>query len=174
MITRIKSDANPNFLFLSYTNQLKVNDLIAVPNYYFTEFIIEQRKPLSLTAKRAGWVGCNILIDQIPESGRIYLIKNSLVLNKKEVVHQWQQTVFLKDCELPKRRWLIEILKIIDEVPTDFFSLRQMYQFENRLKSIFPSNNHIQEKIRQQLQILRDQGLIEFRGNGVYHKLNVF
>ena len=36
------------------------------------------------------------------------------------------------------------------------------------------SNNkikHIKEKIRQQLQVLRDKGLIEFLGNGHYRKV---
>ena len=32
-------------------------------------------------------------------------------------------------------------------------------------------NNFIKDKIRQQLQLLRDRGLIEFKGNGNYKKI---
>ncbi|MFA6309249.1 MAG: hypothetical protein WC677_05850 [Clostridia bacterium] len=31
--------------------------------------------------------------------------------------------------------------------------------------------NNIEAKIRQQLQLLRDLGLVKFEGNGVYKKL---
>ncbi|MGI0085759.1 MAG: DpnI domain-containing protein, partial [Nitrososphaerales archaeon] len=31
-----------------------------------------------------------------------------------------------------------------------------------------PNNAHIRDKIRQQLQVLRDMGLIEFLGSGSY------
>ena len=47
-----------------------------------------------------------------------------------------------------------------------------MYEFENRLSIQFPQNNHIKDKIRQQLQILRDQNMIEFIGRGLYKKIN--
>lgn len=34
----------------------------------------------------------------------------------------------------------------------------------------YPENHHIREKIRQQLQLLRDKGIIEFVGRGRYKK----
>jgi type II restriction enzyme len=46
-----------------------------------------------------------------------------------------------------------------------------MYQFENKLKIKHPNNNFIKDKIRQQLQVLRDKGLIEFVGRGKYKKV---
>ena len=35
-----------------------------------------KRKTLSSTVIRAGWIGCNILFDTIPESGKIFYIKD--------------------------------------------------------------------------------------------------
>ena len=35
-----------------------------------------------------------------------------------------------------------------------------------------PDNHHIKDKIRQQLQMLRDNGIIEFIGRGHYRKNN--
>lgn len=47
-----------------------------------------------------------------------------------------------------------------------------MYNFEAELQLKHPENHNVKAKIRQQLQILRDKGLIQFLGNGQYLKLN--
>ena len=47
----------------------------------------------------------------------------------------------------------------------DEFSLEQMYNCELILREIYPKNNRIRAKIRQQLQILRDYQFIEFLDN---------
>lgn len=56
------------------------------------------------------------------------------------------------------------------------FNLEDIYNFELELKKKFPSNNHIKEKIRQQLQILKDEDYLEFLAPGKYkikqHKEN--
>lgn len=67
--------------------------------------------------------------------------------------------------------WRLEVFKCIETLPSQYFSLSEINRFENSLKNIFPNNNHILDKIRQQLQQLRDLGLIEFLGNGQYKKL---
>jgi len=45
--------------------------LIFIPDFSFTLSAVERRKPLPSTARRAGWVGCNILLDRIPIDARI-------------------------------------------------------------------------------------------------------
>lgn len=62
-------------------------------------------------------------------------------------------------------------MKCIDNISSKKFSLQNIYLFENELKSKFPNNNFIKDKIRQQLQVLRDKGFLEFKGNGNYVKL---
>jgi len=46
------------------------------------------------------------------------------------------------------------------------FSLDEVYAFEPILKAKHPANNNIKAKIRQQLQMLRDKGILEFKGSG--------
>lgn len=46
-----------------------------------------------------------------------------------------------------------------------------MYQFVDELQLKHIDNHNIEAKIRQQLQVLRDKGFIEFLGNGQYRKL---
>lgn len=53
MIERITSLRNPNFFFLTYADN-RVNNFLLVPNTFFVPKIIEKRKPLAATAKRAG------------------------------------------------------------------------------------------------------------------------
>lgn len=65
----------------------------------------------------------------------------------------------------------MEILKCLDRIEEKEFTLEKMYNFERDLKLLFPHNHHIKDKIRQQLQILRDKEIIEFLGRGRYRKL---
>lgn len=67
--------------------------------------------------------------------------------------------------------WKLEVFKCVDSISEQTFSLNKVYEFENDLKKIYPENENITHKIRQQLQYLRDLGLIEFLGNGKYRKL---
>jgi HKD family nuclease len=67
--------------------------------------------------------------------------------------------------------WKKDVFECLIKIPDDIFTLRQVYSFEKQLGFLHPHNNNIQEKIRQQLQYLRDIGLIEFIKPGVYKKL---
>ena len=96
---------------------LQIENFVMVPKYFFSPDIIEKRKPLAETARRAGWTGCNIIEDRD-------------------------------------------------------FTLEQMYSFEKMLAGKHSDNHHIKDKIRQQLQMLRDNGIIEFTGRGHYRKNN--
>lgn len=71
MIERLKSTNNPNFFLLNYKpSNLEVINFFVIPKHFFIPEIIEKRKPLSKTARRAGWVGCNILLKNIPKIKR--------------------------------------------------------------------------------------------------------
>jgi len=70
MIKRINSSAKPNFFFMAYlADILGVDDFFVVPKHFIIPDIIEERKPLTETARRAGWIGSNILFSKIPQAG---------------------------------------------------------------------------------------------------------
>ncbi len=169
MISRITSLQNPNFFFLTYSNFV-VNNFVLIPNYFFTPTIIEKRKPLSENARRAGWVGCNINLDNIPEKGRIFIIRDNTEIDRKVVIENYKRTKLLQTNNLESRGWLIDILNCVEKITNNEFSLKQMYEFEKELKFRHPENNFIKDKIRQQLQFLRDKGFIEFTKRGNYKK----
>ncbi|MEM3342094.1 MAG: HNH endonuclease [Thermoplasmata archaeon] len=71
-------------------------------------------------------------------------------------------------------KWRKEIIKIINSIDKVEFNLQDVYSYEKNLSDLFPNNRHIKAKIRQQLQILRDEGVLEFIDNrGRFRKLFV-
>jgi len=172
MISRLRSSEVPSLMMLRYDAEKRgVEDVSVVPQQFFTPELIEKRKPLAATARRAGWVGCNILIHKLPDIGRIEIVKSRQIMPVELVVKKWEKTQFLKTKSLESRGWVTDVLKCVQELRREKFSLADVYQFENYLSELHPANNNVRPKIRQQLQVLRDAGLLEFLGRGEYRLL---
>lgn len=172
-IQRISSNDNPDFFLMSYSlEKMRVEDMFFVPKYFFVPEIVEKRKPLAETAKRAGWIGCNILLDKIPAQGRIAIVKNGVALDKEHVLSQvkWSQKVKTQNMEA--RGWLMDILHCVNAINSTFFTIDMVYAFEEELILKHPDNHNIRAKIRQQLQQLRNRDIILFLGNGQYQKIS--
>lgn len=118
LMKRVVSQNNPNLYVLQYDKiNFAVKSFLVVPNYFFTQSIIEKRKPLALTAKRAGWVGCNILIGQVPNLGKIHYIKNGEMQDKKHILSMWKNTKFLRDgLGENDKGWLFDTMNCIDVI----------------------------------------------------------
>ena len=173
MIERITGNHNPDFFFMSYSKlEYLVDDLIFIPKHFFVPDIIEKRKPLDENTRRAGWVGCNIIIDKIPEQGRISIISNRIAADYTQVVRNVSLSDRLAIKDVYSRGWLMDVLSYVNKMPTQQFTLTDVYHFEQELQLKHPANHNIRPKIRQQLQFLRDKGFIQFLGNGQYMKLN--
>lgn len=170
MIERINSDNNPNFFFLTYTKEWIVNDFLIIPKQFFTPETIIKRRPLKQTARRAGWVGCNIDISNVADSGKVFLVKNAQVIDSKIVNESFNKTLFLRGKSKEAKGWILDIMKCVDSIKKETFTLDDVYKFEESLKHKYPNNNFIKDKIRQQLQILRNKGIIEFMNRGNYRK----
>ena len=169
MCERLASSNNPNFLFLNYDRaQFSVRSIFVVPKHFFVREIIEERKPLAETARRAHWIGCNMLLNRIPSSGKVFFVQNGQILPKDEVLSQWQKTLFLREEQGEARGWLIEVMKCVEQIGKKEFDLDDIYSFEIRLGNLYPNNKHVRHKIRQQLQKLRDRGYLEFVSRGYY------
>jgi len=169
MIERISSSTKPNFFFMGYLESLSVNDFFVIPKHFFIPEVIEKRKPLKESAHRSGWVGSNILFSKIPKAGQIFYIENGVEISKVKVLEKWKKTVFLKKIKKSEAKgWILDIMNCIDYLNKKEFSLQDIYNFESDLRVIHPENKHIKDKIRQQLQFLRDKGYLNFIGRGTY------
>lgn len=67
--------------------------------------------------------------------------------------------------------WEKDVFASLLRLDTDVFTLKDIYFFEGHLSRLHPRNRNVRAKIRQQLQFLRDVGLIQFVKPGVYKKL---
>lgn len=171
MLQRINSLNNPNLFIMSYSEDYQVTDLMLIPKFFFVESIIEKRKPLSLTAQRAGWVGCNILIRNVPTQGRIKIIENQVVFDTAKVIEDYSNIKKLQINNIESRGWLMDVLNCVNGIGRADFSLQDIYYYAEQLQERHINNHNIKAKIRQQLQILRDKGFIEFTTRGHYRKL---
>jgi type II restriction enzyme len=166
---RLSAGTTPNFAFLSYNAaRREVTDLFLVPKQFVVPQLIEQRRPLPTTARRAGWIGCNIRLKALPSLGRVHLISNGSILPKNSVIANWRKSLFLKERSLEARGWLTEVMLCCEAIGREEFSLEDVYAHEARLSSAYPGNKNVRPKIRQQLQVLRDCGYLEFLGHGKY------
>lgn len=170
MNDKIVSGTSPNFFLLNY--ELKesiVRNFFVVPKHFLVPALIEKRKPLTVAARRAAWVGCNILLSNIPYAGRIYYIKDGIAEKEDVVLNNWKRSLFLREQVSPdKKGWTLSVMGCLDQLAKKEFTLDEVYAFEAVLMAKFPNNQHIKDKIRQQLQILRDRGYLEFLCKGRY------
>ena len=81
----------------------------------------------------------------------------------------WKRTLFLREeKEIGAKGWLLDIMNCIEKLASNNFILDDVYAFKNVLSRKHPRNKHIKDKIRQQLQILRDKDYLQFLGSGKY------
>jgi type II restriction enzyme len=77
----------------------------------------------------------------------------------------------LEKLRAEKRGWTLDVLNAIHSFGRQEFTLAEAYSLAPGLGALHPNNRHVGPKIRQQLQVLRDMGLIEFLGGGHYRLL---
>ncbi len=169
MKTAILEDRTPNLLALHYEPALwKVKNLVLIPRFALSLSALKKRKPLGPKAERAGWIGCNILLANIPLDARIPIVLDGVPVSPHEVRRQYARLRPFAQMKLEKRGWTLDVLNVVRSLGKQEFSLADVYSFEDSLSRLHPANRHIRDKMRQQLQVLRDLGFVEFLGRGDY------
>ncbi|MBM4020238.1 MAG: restriction endonuclease [Planctomycetes bacterium] len=170
MMERAQANLSPHFAFLAYDAQAwRVQALLLVPGHFITPDVIQQCKPLSAAARRAEWVGCFILTDNIPADGRVAVVEAGLALPPDTVRLQWRRFAHLVHASADERGWTVDVLRCVRALGPELFTLREFYRrFEEQLAAQHPDNRNVRPTIRQQLQVLRDRGVVRFLGRGRY------
>jgi type II restriction enzyme len=168
MMRALRSDTVPNLLLMQYTADWFVHNLLIVPSFFFTPAAIEKRKPLGPNARRAGWIGCNILLTAIADVGKIKLVHNGALLDASAVRRQYADVRPLADIGVATRGWTLDVLRLLKRIGKGSFSLSDAYSFAAELSAMHPKNRNVKPKIRQQLQVLRDLGFVRFVERGQY------
>jgi type II restriction enzyme len=161
MMDAIRNDQTPNFYFMQYELATwTIQNLLLIPRFAFPPSAIIKRNPLAITARRAGWIGCNIALDRIPIDARIPLVSNRTITPAKAVREQFKKVKPLEQISIKERGWTLDVLNIVRRLGKVEFANEDVYAFERELEQLHPDNRHIKDKIRQQLQKLRDKKLL--------------
>lgn len=169
MMRAIRSGNTPNLFALHYDRERwMVRNLIVVPRFLFTESAIQKRKALSGSARRHDWVGCNIVLANLPQDARIPLIVEGEVREPRTARKLYERIRPLQRVQLEARGWTLDVLNAVRELDKWEFTLTDVYGNAGELARLHPRNRHVEPKIRQQLQRLRDLGFLEFVERGRY------
>jgi type II restriction enzyme len=161
MMSAIRNDETPNFYFMQYDLATwSVQNLLLVPSFAFPASAIIKRKALAATARRAGWVGCNIALNRIPVEARISVIANSKVAPTNDVRTQFARVKPLREIRTKERGWTLDVLNAVRSLGKAEFTNEDAYTLVPHLERLHPDNRHVRDKIRQRLQVLRDSGLL--------------
>lgn len=171
-IEAIRAGRAPHYAFLSYDRKGgTVTDLAVLPGHFLVESAVERRAPLKPSAERAGWVGSNILLSKLPPDALVPIVRDSRVRTPADVRADFARFSFLGEMSAKARGWTADVLACLRSLGKPEFTLHEAYAFEDDLAHLHPDNRHIQPKIRQQLQVLRDKGVLSFEGRGRYRFL---
>jgi len=169
MIRTIREDHTPNLVVMHYEKpQWMVRNLVLVPHFAFPESAIEKCAPLSETHPRHGHILCNIVLEQIPNAAKIPIVFNGAISSPSKVREHFKQVSSLKELSAKERGWTLDVLRVVQSLGKKQFTNDDVYVFEKHLQQLHPDNRHVKDKIRQQLQVLRDAKLLIHVGNGTW------
>src|SRR3989344_928562 len=132
MMSFINLNKMPNFFLMHYSNtDWFVKNLLIIPRFFITSSIIAKRKPLSDKAKRHGWVGCSLILDNIPEDGKISIIRDEKLIEMEIVNKKWRKIFFLNKQKPSVRGWTSDVLKCVEDLPEINFTLNDVYKFKD-------------------------------------------
>jgi len=102
------------------------------------------------------------------EARRIPIVSDGTARSAAEVRRAYRRLRPLEKLKVEKRGWTLDVLNVVRSLNKPEFSLSDVYAHTAKLTRLHPNNAHVPDKIRQQLQVLRDLGLLEFLGGGSY------
>lgn len=169
MISEICGNRSPDFFFMEYSRDaLAVKNLVCVPRFFINESIIFERPITYPKGRKNGWVGCDILISKLPDYGRINIVKDEHEVDRERVKREYARLGFLDEKKASARGWFSDVLYCVQKLKKDQFTLSDIYGFEQELKGLHSGNNNVRPKIRQQLQVLNEKGVVRRDAPGKY------
>lgn len=172
MVDAILGNNSPNFFLMHYElPEWMVRNLLVIPRFAISPSVIIKRKPLSAAARRSNWTGYVLDVGLIPESAKIPLIVEGSEIPRRVVREQYARIAKVQTLKPEQRGWTLDVLRFVEMLPEEVFTNDDIYTFEPELAKLYPGNRHIREKIRQQLQVLRDRGLLRQPKRGQWQQL---
>ena len=172
MVDAILGNQSPNFFLLHYQlPEWLVRNLLVIPRFAISPSVIIQRKPLSISARRSNWTGYVLDVGLIPESAKIPLVVEGAEIPRRVVREQFSRIAKIQTLKPEQRGWTLDVLRCVESLHSEAFTNDDVYAFEPELARLYPGNRHIRDKIRQQLQVLRDRGFLQQPARGHWQRL---
>ena len=128
---------------------------------------IIKRPPLSSTARRAGWIGCNFALNRIPVEVRIAIVITrssgresapissgesresqsrltsaaTIIVSPEAVREKFKRVKPLKDISVTQRGWTLDVLNAIRRLAKTEFTTTDAYAFTRELEKLHPDNS---------------------------------
>jgi len=169
MMEAVREDRAPSHFFLHYDLATwSVRNLLLVPYFAFPSSAIVKRPPLAATARRAGWIGCNFDLSRVPADARISVVTEKKIVPATEVREKFKKVKPLKELSVKERGWTLDVLNGVRSLGKQEFTNGDAYMLAGQLEQLHPDNRHVKDKIRQQLQVLRDAKLLIHVSSGLW------
>lgn len=89
------------------------------------------------------------------------MVQGGVPLSSACVRQRFNRLRPLKEIDAADRGWTLDVLNVVRGLRKVEFENGDVYAESRKIESLHPDNRHIRDKIRQQLQFLRDAGFIE-------------
>lgn len=162
MMRRIQAEEAPALMLMNYSPEWRVRKLVAIHPVFLTPTVVrKRRKPHIRPGTGQQYWMCDLNLNVIPADGKIVLV-DGIARPQRDVRKEFRESMRFAEIPLDKRGWTALVLAFVRKIGKEEFSLTDVYAHEERMHAVYPENSHVRDKIRQQLQVLRDLGYIEF------------
>jgi type II restriction enzyme len=173
MMRRMRAQEAPALMLMQYTPDWCVKKLIAVHPVFMTPAVVRKRdKPHRRPKTGKEYWMCNLNLSVIPPDGKIMVVDEGEARPHALARREFRESMRFQEVPLRERGWASLVLAKVRQIGKTEFTLADVYAYEEAMHAVYPDNSHVRPKIRQQLQVLRDLGYLEFLdGRGEYRVL---
>ena len=113
---------------------------------------------------------CRLDFRGVPTDALIELVTQDRELTPAQLGCAWTSAVSYAAVRPEKRQWLFETMRLVEQSPQEF-SNQDLYRHLDELRATDDTNDNIDAKLRQQLQILKKLGKIERIAPGKWRRI---
>jgi type II restriction enzyme len=173
MMRRIRAAEAPALMLMHYAEDWSVQRLIAIHPVFLTPSVVRKRsKPHLRPITRKPYWMCDLDLTRIPPDGKIVIVRDGGERPRADARRAFRESMRFGDVPLRKRGWAALVLAYVRKINKVEFTLADLYAYEAAMHAAYPQNSHVRPKIRQQMQVLRDLGYLQFMDRGEYRMLS--
>jgi type II restriction enzyme len=163
MMRRVRAQEAPALMLMHYSPEWCVQGLIAIHPVFLTSAVVRKRaKPHIRPRSRKEYWMCDLDLTVIPPDGKIVIVDGEVARSECDTRREFRESKRFAEIPVANRGWTALVLAAVRKIGKTEFSLDDVYAHEEAMHAVYPTNSHVRPKIRQQMQVLRDLGYIEF------------